>query len=150
MKKRKHSLKIRKMTTRIPINIENTYITKPLHADTLVATLKEKSHHVLHRLYLVTNGLKDRQPFLEIENEKYTISANINIKHGYASEAKEQASTLKIMKSRLTVRPEYTISFFIYEKVNMVEVFKFKHTSTYKQEIYNLIATLENKINNFI
>ena len=138
------------MTTRIPINIENTYITKPLHADTLVATLKEKSHHILHRLYLVTNGLKDRQPFLEIENEKYTVSANINIKHGYASDAKEQASTLKIMKPIINVRPEYTISFFIYEKVNMVELFKFRHTTTNKNEVYNLISTLENKIEDFI
>jgi hypothetical protein len=138
------------MTTRIPINIENTYITKPLHADTLVATLKEKSHHILHRLYLVTNGLKDRQPFLEIENEKYTVSANINIKHGYASDAKEQASTLKIMKPIISVRPEYTISFFIYEKVNMVELFKFRHTTTNKNEVYNLISTLENKIEDFI
>ena len=69
------------MITRIPINLESNYITKPLHADTLVSTLKENSHHILHRLYLVTNGLKDRQPFLELENEKYTVSANISIKH---------------------------------------------------------------------
>ena len=54
------------------------------------------------------------------------------------------------MKPRLIVRPEYTISFFIYEKVNMVEVFNFKHTTSNKVEIYNLISTLENKLNNFL
>ena len=137
------------MITRIPINLESNYITKPLNADTLVLTLKENSHHILHRLYLVANGLKDRQPFLELKNEKYTVSANISIKHGYASEAREQASTLRIMKARLIIRPEYKISFSIYERVNMVEVFNFKQT-TNKVEIYNLISTLENKLNNFL
>jgi len=148
--KRKNSLKNKKMITRIPINLESNYITKPLHADTLVSTLKENSHHILHRLYLVANGLKDRQPFLELKNEKYTVSANISIKHGYASEAREQASTLRIMKARLIIRPEYKISFSIYERVNMVEVFNFKHTTSNKVEIYNLISTLENKLNNFL
>ena len=138
------------MIARLPIDLENIYITKSLHSDTLVATLKEKSHHILHRLYLVTNGLKDRQPFLELEHEKYSVSAHVNIKHGYALEAKEQASVLKIMKPVLNTRPEYTISLFIYEKVNMLEVFKFRHTTTNKNEVYNLIAMLENKIEQFI
>lgn len=138
------------MTTRLPIDIETTYITKPLHSDTLVATLKENSPQILHRLYLVANGLKDRQPFLELEDDVYSISAHINIKHGYAQEAKEQAGILRIMKPKVVTRPEYTISFFINRRENMLEVFRFKHTTTNKQEVYNLISMLEEKINDLI
>tara|TARA_B110000483_G_C18028001_1_gene477631 strand:- start:478 stop:897 length:420 start_codon:yes stop_codon:yes gene_type:complete len=139
------------MITKVPVDLDNIYITKPLHADTLVAALKEKSHHTLHRLYLVTNGVKDRQCFLElIDHDTYTISAHINIKHAYASEAKEQASVLRIMKPLLSIRPQYTISFSINRKVDMLEVFNFKHSTSNKSEVYNLIAKLQTKIEELI
>lgn len=138
------------MTTRLPIDIETNYITKPLHSDTLTAKLKDNSSQILHRLYLITNGLKDRQPFLEIESEDYDITANVIIKHGYAQDAKEQASVLKIMKQRIAVRPEYTISFSITRKQDMVTVFNFKHTTTNKQEVYNLTSMLETKVKGLI
>lgn len=138
------------MTTRLPIDIETSYITKPLHSDTLTAKLKDNSSQILHRLYLITNGLKDRQPFLEIESEDYNITANVIIKHGYAQDAKEQASVLKIMKQRIAVRPEYTISFSITRKQDVVTVFNFKHTTTNKQEVYNLTSMLETKVNGLI
>ena len=138
------------MTTRLPIDIETNYITKPLHSDTLIAKLKDNSSQILHRLYLITNGLKDRQPFLEIESEDYNITANVIIKHGYAQDAKEQASVLKIMKQRIAVRPEYTISFSITRKQDVVTVFNFKHTTTNKQEVYNLTSMLETKVNGLI
>lgn len=135
------------MITKVPVDLDNIYITKALHTDTLTAALKEKSHHTLHRLYLVTNGIKNRQCFLElIDHDTYTVSAHINIKHGYAAEAKEQASVLRIMKPLLSIRPEYTISFSISKKVNMLEVFNFKHTTSNKKEVYNLIARLQIKI----
>jgi len=138
------------MTTRLPIDIETNYITKPLHSDTLTAKLKDNSSQILHRLYLITNGLKDRQPFLKIESEDYDITANVIIKHGYAQDAKEQASVLKIMKQRIAVRPEYTISFSITRKQDMVTVFNFKHTTTNKQEVYNLTSMLETKVKGLI
>jgi hypothetical protein len=138
------------MIKRISVDLNKKYITKPLHSDTLTKALAENSHHILHRLYLVTNGLKDRQPFMEIEHEKYTVSAHINIQYGYADEAREQASAFKIMKPRVTTTPKFTISFTISERVNMVEVFKFKHVTTSEQEVYNLIKRLEDKIGELV
>ena len=139
------------MIAKLPIDLENTYITKPLHAETLVAALKENSHHILHRLYLVTNGIKNRQCFLELlDHDTYTVSAYINTKHAYALDAKEQASTLRMMKPLVSRRPEYTISFSINEKVNMVEVFNFKHTTANKTEVYDLIIKLQSKIEELI
>ena len=64
-----------------------------------------------------------------------------------AGAAKEQASLIKMMKTRIHQRPEYTISLTISEKVNMVERFTFKHTTSNRQEVYDLIARLEEKIN---
>lgn len=138
------------MITKLPINIDDLYITKPLYVDTFIAVLTDTTHHVLHRLYLVTNGIKDRQCFMELHDDTYTISAHVNTKHAYALEAKEQASVLHMMKPLVNRRPEYIINFSITDKVNMVEVFRFKHTTTNKDEVYNLINKLEDKIKEVI
>jgi hypothetical protein len=135
------------MTKRLPIDLSKGYIIKPLKAETLTKVLAEDNPSVLHRIYLVANDLKDFQPFMELEHERLTISANISIKYAYAGAAKEQASLIKMMKTRIHQRPEYTISLTISEKVNMVERFTFKHTTSNRQEVYDLIARLEEKIN---
>jgi hypothetical protein len=135
------------MTKRLPIDLSKGYIVKPLKAETLTKVLAEDNPSVLHRIYLVANDLKDFQPFMELEHERLTVSANISIKYAYAGAAKEQASLIKMMKTRIHQRPEYTISLTISEKVNMVERFTFKHTTSNRQEVYDLIARLEEKIN---
>jgi hypothetical protein len=135
------------MTKRLPIDLSKGYIIKPLKAETLTKVLAEDNPSVLHRIYLVANDLKDFQPFMELEHERLTVSANISIKYAYAGAAKEQASLIKMMKTRIHQRPEYTISLTISEKVNMVERFTFKHTTSNRQEVYDLIARLEEKIN---
>jgi hypothetical protein len=135
------------MTKRLPIDLSKGYIVTPLKAETLTKVLAEDNPSVLHRIYLVANELKDFQPFMELEHERLTLSANISVKYGYAGAAKEQASLIKMMKTRINQRPEYTISLTISEKVNMVERFTFKHTTSNKQEVYDLIARLEEKIN---
>jgi len=135
------------MTKRLPIDLSKGYIVKPLKAETLTKVLAEDNPSVLHRIYLVANDLKDFQPFMELEHERLTVSANISIKYAYAGAAKEQASLIKMMRTRIHQRPEYTISLTISEKVNMVERFTFKHTTSNRQEVYDLIARLEEKIN---
>jgi hypothetical protein len=135
------------MTKRLPIDLSKGYIVKPLKAETLTKVLAEDNPSILHRIYLVANDLKDFQPFMELEHERLTVSANISIKYAYAGAAKEQASLIKMMKTRIHQRPEYTISLTISEKVNMVERFTFKHTTSNRQEVYDLIARLEEKIN---
>jgi len=135
------------MTKRLPIDLSKGYIVKPLKAETLTKVLAEDNPSILHRIYLVANDLKDFQPFMELEHERLTVSANISIKYAYAGAAKEQASLIKMMKTRINQRPEYTISLTISEKVNMVERFTFKHTTSNRQEVYDLIARLDEKIN---
>lgn len=135
------------MIKRIPIDLERNYATRPLEKETFTKVLVDENHHVVHRIYLIANELKDFQPFMEIEHERLTISANISIKFGYAGAAKDQALLIKNMKTKVNQRPEYTISLTISEKVNMVDLFKFKHTTTNRQEVYDLINKLEEKIN---
>lgn len=134
------------MVKRLPIDLSKNYIVKPLASETLTKVLAEDNPHVMHRIYLVANELKDFQPFMELEHERLTVSANISIKYGYAGAAKEQAGLIKMMRQRISQRPEYTISLTISEKVNMVERFTFKHTTSNRQEVYDLIAKLEEKI----
>jgi hypothetical protein len=138
------------MITRLPINLTNTYITRALHCDTLPAVLAENNPHIMHRLYIVTNGLKERQHFLELKHDNYNISATINTSFGYAENAREQASLIKAMSTKIKNRPQFTISFSIHERANMVELFNFKHIATNEQDVYNLIPKLENKIKELI
>ena len=133
------------MVKRIPIELHKKYITKILEPETLTKVLAQDSPQVMHRIYLLANDLKDYQPFMELEHERLTISASVSIKHGYAGAAKEQAQIFKLMKKRVQQRPEYTITFVVSEKINMVEVFKFKHTTSNEQEVYDLIHKLEEK-----
>jgi hypothetical protein len=135
------------MVKRLPIDLEKGYITKPLMPETLTKVLAEDNPSVMHRIYLVANELKEFQPFMELEHDRFTVSANISVKYGYAGAAKEQAGLIKMMKSKVNQNPQYIISLTLSEKVNMVERFTFKHTTSNRQEVYDLITKLEEKIN---
>lgn len=135
------------MIKRIPIDLERNYATKPLEAATFTKILVNDNHHITHRIYLIANELKDFQPFMELEHDRLTISANISIQFGYAGAAKEQALLIKAMRVKVNQMPEYTISLTISEKINRVDLFSFKHKTSNKQEVYDLIEKLEQKIN---
>ena len=134
------------MITRLPIDLTKKYITKALDSETFTKVLLDDKPQVMHRIYLIANSLKDYQPFMELKHERLALSANLSIKHGYAGAAKEQASLVKTMTPKVIQRPEFTISLTMSEKLNMVERFTFKHTTTNEQEVFNLIAKLEEKI----
>lgn len=132
---------------RLKIDIENTYISKPLERETFLKVLKENPN-TIHGLYLITNELKSMHHFLTLDDHpKYSINAYVVVYHGYCGKAKQQMSVIKTMQSKFKQRPFFKITYKIIEKSTQKERFSFKHNSSNKNEIYKLIDRFHNKTN---
>jgi hypothetical protein len=135
------------MLNRKPVILSKRWITKPLHKDTFTKVVVDANPGTMHRLYMLTNDLEARQEFLELnEHDKISIKAVVTTKPGYASEAREQAGILKWMRKHITQRPEFTVKLYVHDKLTMLELFNFKHTTTNEKEIHKLMDTLEEKV----
>jgi len=133
------------MVNRIKINLSKKFITKALDKETLIKVLSGEHPSILHRLYLIANEIKEEQYFMELDHDTYQCSAKIKTKFAYSGPARIQAETISFMKDRLKVKPSYLISFRIYEKVGMKEVFTFKHETTSDADLLRVINKLEIK-----
>jgi hypothetical protein len=135
------------MLNRKPVNLNKRWITKPLHKDTFTQVVIGGNSGTMHRLYMLTNEIEQRQEFLELKNhEQITITAVVSIKPGYAKDARSQAEILKWMRKQVAQRPEFTVKLYIYDKSTMVELFNFKHTTTNEKEVYKLMDMLEQRV----
>lgn len=135
------------MLTRKPVNLNKRWIVKPLHKDSFTQVVIGGNSGTMHRLYMLTNELEPRQEFLELkDNDKISITAVVTTNPGYAKEAREQAESLKWMRSRVTQRPEFTVKLYVYDKLTMLELFSFKHVTTNEREVYRLIDMLQEKV----
>lgn len=133
------------LVSRLKINIENLYISKPLERETFINVM-DSHHGTIHSLYLIANELKSMHYFLELtDHPTYTVTAYVSVYHGYCGEAKNQISTIKSMRDKAKQRPYMSIVYKQIEKSTMKEVFSFKHLSTSKKEIYNLIDRFHKK-----
>lgn len=133
------------------IDLKKRWITKPLHKDSFTKVVSSGNPHIMHRLYMLTNELENRQEFLELkEHDKINISAVITTKPGYAKDARNQAEILKWMHPYITQRPEFSVKLYLYDKTTMLELFSFKHTTTNEKEVYRLIDKLKEKVINII
>ena len=133
------------MVNRIKVRLDKKYITKPLDKDTLLKVIASEHPSVLHRLYMIANEVNDHQYFMELEHPTLACTAKIKTTHAYAGEAKEQASVVSFMKSRVKERHSYSIILTIYEKVGMKELFRFNHKTTNIDDVINVINKLEEK-----
>lgn len=130
---------------RLKIDIENLYISKPLERETFIKVMNENPN-TIHSLYLITNELKSMHYYLSLDDHpKWTLRAYVSVHHGYCGKAKQQISSIKSMSSKNKQRPEISITYKIIDKSNMKEVFSFRHRSTNKREIYNLIERFYKK-----
>lgn len=133
------------MVNRIKLNIKDSFITEPIHKDTLLKCLASEHPSVLHRLYLLKNELKEEQYFMELEDSTFQCSARLKQRFAYAGDAKNQASTISFMKPKLKEKPHWEIVFKIYEKVGMKSIFEFNHKCSNFDEIIRVIDKLEQK-----
>ena len=81
------------------IRLDRRYITEALDTESLGKILSSNNPGIVHRIYLIKNGLKKRQVFLEVDDdEKYIVNANVSANYAYAGEAKKQAEVISFMK----------------------------------------------------
>lgn len=130
---------------RLKINIEDTFISKPLEKETLFKIINEHPS-TIHSLYLIANELKSMHHYLQLDNHPdYSISAYVSIYHGYCGEAKRQIGIIKDMAEKRKTRPFYKIVYKVLSKPSMREEFSFKHMTTNKNEVYKLIDMFHKK-----
>ena len=131
--------------SRLKINIEDVYISKPLEKETYIKVMSENPN-TIHSLYLITNELKAMHYFLSLDDHPdHIISAYIQVHHGYCNKARQQIGAIKSMSHKLKIRPYYVIRYKITDKKTMKETFSFRHKSTSKNEIYKLIKVFHDK-----
>ena len=62
------------------IRLDKRYITEPLDSESLGKIISSNNPGIVHRIYLIKNGLKKRQVFLEVDdNENYIVLSLIHI-----------------------------------------------------------------------
>ena len=128
------------------IRLDRRYITEALDTESLGKILSSNNPGIVHRIYLIKNGLKKRQVFLEVDDdEKYIVNANVSANYAYAGEAKKQAEVISFMKDLVKRRPEFIVNFTVQRKDNMQEIFNFKHVTNNVNEVVELTNKLEIK-----
>ena len=128
------------------IRLDKRYITEPLDTESLGKVISSNNPGIVHRIYLIKNGLKKRQVFLEVDdNKNYIVTANVSSNYAYAGAAKKQASVISFMKTLIEKNPEFIINFTVQRKDNMQEVFNFKHVTTNVEELVEIMNKLEIK-----
>ena len=133
-------------TTNLNVDLSKRYITEPLGKDALTEIIKGDNMKTAHRLYLITNGLKERYYFQELDDhDKYSITAAVNVKYRYAGEAQKQIEALPLLRPLLKDTYYYEIVYRVYLKPNMQSVYEFRHKTKSKQEVYDLIVRLRQK-----
>lgn len=133
---------------RLKINIEEVYISKPLEHETYLKIINDH-HGTIHSLYLITNELKAMHYFLSLDDHPdYSITAYVNVNHGYCGKAKQQVGVIKTMANKIKTRPFYTIVYKVLQKSSLREEFSFKHVTSNKNEVYKLIDIFHKKTEN--
>lgn len=128
------------------ISLDKRYITEPLDTESLGKIISSNNPGIVHRIYLVKNGLKKRQVFLEVDdNENYIVTANVSSNYAYAGAAKKQAEVISFMRPLIKKNPEFIINFTVQRKENMQEIFTFKHVTTNIEELVEIMNKLEIK-----
>lgn len=128
------------------IRLDKRYITEALDTESLGKILTSGNAGIVHRIYLIKNGLKKRQVFLEVDDdENYIVNANISSNYAYAGDAKKQAEVISFMRDLVRRRPEFIVNFTVQRKDNMQEIFNFKHVTNSVNEVVELMNKLEIK-----
>ena len=128
------------------IRLDKRYITEALDTESLGKILTSGNAGIVHRIYLIKNGLKKRQVFLEVDDdENYIVNANISSNYAYAGDAKKQAEGISFMRDLVRRRPEFIVNFTVQRKDNMQEIFNFKHVTNSVNEVVELMNKLEIK-----
>ena len=128
------------------IRLDKRYLTVPLDSESLGKIISSNNPGIVHRIYLIKNGVTKRQVFLEVDDDdNYIVNANVSINYAYAGAAKKQGEVIGFMRELVRKKPEFIVNYTVSRRDNMQEIFNFKHVTTNVTELVDLMNKLEIK-----
>ena len=101
----------------------NKFITKKIEASAF-KTVLASTYQTAYRLYLITNGIKEFQPFYEETHPDYFINCGVKTEAAVAGEARAQVWNVRHLQPILRKKPRFILRCSITEKKTNKEVYK--------------------------
>ena len=126
------------------------YLSKKLEIETLRHCLNN-SAFVGYEMYLITNGVKRRYDFLELDNKNLELSAYVGVEYGFVGEAKGQAWHIKSMTTLLKKKPIFTVFCELSVKGQYNNyLYKSKFRTIREKSVYNFIQQTKDEIKDIL
>ena len=129
----------------IPIKLLKPYITKKLEASAF-KTILASTYQTAYRLYLITSGIKEVQPFYEFSHPDYYITATVKTIAAPAGEVRSQVWNVKHLTPLLRKKPRYVLKCNVIDKIT----YRSEITSIKKQTIYNQIQECVSELDSLL
>ena len=128
------------------VTLPQPYLSKKLEIETLRHCLNN-SAFVGYEMYLITNGVKRKYDFLELDNKNLELSAYVGVEYGFVGEAKGQAWHIKSMTTLLKKKPIFTCFCELSVKGQYNNyLYKSKFRTIREKSVYNLIQQTKDEI----
>ena len=133
----------------IPIKLLKPYITKKLEASAF-KTILASTYQTAYRLYLITSGIKEVQPFYEFSHPDYYITATVKTIAAPAGEVRSQVWNVKHLTPLLRKKPRYVLKCNVIDKITNKIIYRSEITSIKKQTIYNQIQECVSELDSLL
>lgn len=120
------------------IKLEKPYITKKIEASAFKTALAS-TYQTVYRLYLITNGIKEIQSFIETKHEDYFIVAHVKTEAAVAGEAKRQVWEVKHLQPILYKTPRYILKCDVTDKATNRSIYRCELVSANQDAIYKQV-----------
>jgi hypothetical protein len=132
------------------VTLPQPYLSKKLEIETLRHCLNN-SAFVGYEMYLITNGVKRRYDFLELDNKNLELSAYVGVEYGFVGEAKDQAWHIKSMTTLLKKKPIFTVFCELSVKGQYNNyLYKSKFRTIREKSVYNVIQQTKDEIKDIL
>ena len=131
------------------VRLKSLYLNKKLEAGTLKEVLAS-DYNVAHRLYLITNGIKELQEFANVKSEEYSLIAYIKTTHAFTGEAKSQIWAVTHLQPLLIKNPKYSLRCELRHLQSNRVVYKCTLEHKNQEIIYNQIQECIDNLNTII
>lgn len=127
------------------IKLQTKFITKKIEASAF-KTVLASTYQTAYRLYLITNGIKELQPFYEEDHPDYFINCSVKTVAAAAGEARAQVWNVRHLQPILRKKPRFILRCSITEKKTNKEIYRCKLITKNEYEIYRQIQECINDI----
>ena len=132
------------------VTLPQPYLSKKLEIETLRHCLNN-SAFVGYEMYLITNGVKRKYDFLELDNKNLELSAYVGVEYGFVGEAKGQAWHIKSMTTLLKKKPIFTVFCELSVKGQYNNyLYKSKFRTIREKSVYNFIQQTKDEIKDIL